>query len=176
MKKHREDMVKRRFREKVAELLPHFEAACFGENWSDLLCYRWRIGPGLTSYVTLRVDENDDRFHVLLAWLLTDRPPIFATPGTPDSQPNRDGLSIDLSLLWSRNAVQWKVKYSPSPDELSAWLLRHPEFNDRARDEEERKVLPRVDDAVQRALDFGFPYLRAIADRYAIPWPSASEV
>jgi hypothetical protein len=167
-------MVTGRFREKVAELLPQFEAACFGEDWPDLLCYRWSIGPGLTSYVTLRVDDNDDRFHVLLAWLITDRPPIFATPGAPDSQPNRDGLSIDLSLLWSRNAVQWKVKYSPSPVELSAWLLRHPEFSDPARDEEARKVLPRVDDAVERVRDYGFPYLRRIAERDGIPWPTES--
>ncbi len=103
MKKIREDMVRRRFGQKVAELLVQFEAACFGENWPDLLCYRWKIDPGLTCYVTLRVDDHDDRFHVLLAWLLTDRSPVFATPGAPDSEPNRDGLSIDLSLLWSRN-------------------------------------------------------------------------
>jgi hypothetical protein len=176
MKKIREVMVRPRFGQKVAELLPQFEAPFFGEHWPDLLCYRWRTGPGFTCYITLKVDDNDDRFHVLLAWLLTDRPPIFATPGAPDGKPNRDGLSINLSLLWSWNAVSWKVKNSPSPDELSAWLLRNPEFNDPRRDEEARKVVPRVDEAVQRALDYGFPYLRTIADRYGIPWPTQQVV
>ncbi len=155
----------------MADLLPQFEAACFGEHWSELPCYRWKIGPGLTTYVTLKVDDNDDRFHVLLTWLLTDRPPIFATPGAPDSEPNRDGLSIDLSLLWSWNAVQWKVKYLPSADELSTWLLRNPEFSDTTRDEEARKVFPRVDDAVRCVLDYGLSYLRTISERYGIPWP-----
>ena len=176
MKTIRENMVRRRFGEKVAALLPQFEAACFGEHWLDLLCYRWKIGHGLTCYVTLRIDDKDDRFHVLLSWLLTDRHPIFATPGAPDSEPNRDGLSIDLSLLWSRNAVRWKVKYLPSRDELSAWLLRNPEFSDPTRDEDVRKVFPRVDDAVQRVLDYGYPYLRTIADRYGVPWPTPPTV
>jgi hypothetical protein len=64
------------------------------------------------------------------------------------------------------------VKYSPSQDELSAWLLRNPEFNDTTRDDEARKVFPRVDDAVKRVLDYGFPYLRTISNKYGIPWPT----
>ncbi len=174
MKKIRENMVRRRFAQRMAGLLPQFETASFGEHWHDLLCYRWKIGQGLICYVTLKIDDKDDRFHILLSWLVTDRDPIFATPGGPGSEPNRDGLSIDLSLLWSWNAVQWKVKYTPSQEELSAWLLKNPEFNDTASDEEARKVFPRVDDGVQRIADFGFPYLKTIADRYGVPWPSTT--
>ena len=170
MKKIREKLVRQRFAQQVAKLLPQFEGARFGEHWSDLLCYRWKIGQGLTCYVTLRVDDKDDRFHILLGWLLTDRDPIFAAHGAPDNEPNRDGLSFNLSLLWSWNAVPWKVKYTPSQEELSAWLMRNPEFNDASRDEEARKVFPRVDDAAQRIVDFGFPYLKTIADRYGILW------
>lgn len=174
MKKIRENLVRRRFAQQMAGLLPQFESARFGEHWQDLLCYRCKIGQGLTCYVTLKIDDKDDRFHILLSWLLTERDPIFATPGGPASEPNRDGLSINLSLLWSWNAVQWKVKYTPSQEELSAWLLTNPEFDDTARDEEARKVFPRVDDAVQRILDYGFPYLKTVADRYGVPWPLAT--
>ena len=45
-------MVTRRFEQKVAELLPQFERARFGEHWQDSLCYRWKIGQGLTCYIT----------------------------------------------------------------------------------------------------------------------------
>jgi hypothetical protein len=145
----------------------------FQRGLAEFLCYRWRIGQGLSCYVTLKVSGKDDRFHVLLSWLLTDRQPIYATPGAPDSEPNRDGLSIDLSLLWSRSATGWKVKYTPPPEELSAWLAKNPELNDPTRDGEAKKVFPRVDDAVRRIVDYGYPYLRTIADRYGIPWPSS---
>jgi hypothetical protein len=171
MKKNREQLVRRRFSEQVAELLPQFQPACFSDDWPELLCYRWRIGEGLTCYVTLKVDDKDDRFHVLLAWLLTDRQPIYATPGVPGGEPNRDGLSVAISLLWSHGASQWKVKYTPPQEELSAWLAKNPQFNDPTVHGEARKVFPRVDDAVRRIVDYGYPYLRTIADRYGIAWP-----
>jgi hypothetical protein len=171
MKKPREGMVRQRFSKKVGELLPQFERASFGEHWPDLLCYRWKIDQGFTCYVTLRIHERDDRFDLLLAWLLTDREPIYATPGAPDSEPNRDGLSIDLNLLWSHHAIAWKVKYMPPAEELSAWLARNPAFGDVTQNQEAQRIFPRVDDAVGRVIEYGYPYLRSIAHRYGVTWP-----
>lgn len=170
MRQDREALVRQRFAQRMGESLPQFEAATFGEHWPELPCYRWALAADLVFFVTLKTAESEDRFSVLLTWMLTGRPPIHATPGAPDSPPNRDGLTIDISLLWSRSAVAWKVRYSPSAEEASAWEETY-RGTDALRDEEMRKVYPRVDDAVDRVRDLGMPYFRTIADRYGRTWP-----
>jgi hypothetical protein len=170
MRVDREALVRQRFAQRMSESLPQFGAASFGEHWPELLCYRWAIAADLAFFVTLKAAPSEDRFSVLLTWMLTGRPPIHATPGAPNSPPNQDGLTIDMSLLWSHSAVAWKVKYAPPAEELSAWEETHG-VADEVRDEEIRKVYPRVDDAVDRVRALGLAYFKTIADRHGKAWP-----
>ena len=170
MRPDREKLVRQRFGEQMAARLPGFEPALFGEHWPDLACYRWRIAPDLTFYLTLKFAPREDRFSVLLTWMLTERPPVYGCQSAPSSAPNKDGLSFDISLLWSNSAVSWKVKYSPSTEEMAAWSRRNGGI-EQPRDDEMCKVYPRVDDAFDRINEFGLPYCKTIAEKYGKSWP-----
>jgi hypothetical protein len=159
-----DELVRARFAEQMSKLLPQFEPAVFSKSHSDILYFRLRLAADLTFYIGLTIDEKDDRFSVRLTWMTNDLLPIEATPGGLASKPNKNGLTISLGLLWAGNDTPWKVKYSPSDDELAAWLKAntsdgHSEFGD----ELTRKVYPRVDDAIKKIMEYGLPYFKSVA-------------
>ncbi|MDR3633662.1 MAG: hypothetical protein P4L84_07480 [Isosphaeraceae bacterium] len=162
MNKVREEHVRARFVWRMARDLPEFRPAKFGNSSRNLVCFRAK--SVLWTYVTLDIAKNSDQFAVILTWMLTDRPPVYATPGTPRGEPNRDGLSVDLSLLWSPGARPWKVKYLPPRDALEAWSRSHPEVD--MSDEDLVKSYFYTDDAVDKLLELGIPYLNEAERKY----------
>jgi len=163
VKKIREEHVRARFAWRMARDLPEFRRAKFGNSRRDLVCFgaksvRWR-------YVTLEIGkEGYDHFTLLLTWMLTDRPPLYATPGSPESEPNQDGLTVDMTLLWARGVRPWKVKYLPPRDQLEAWSSKHPEVD--LSDEDLVKSYFYTDDACDKLLEFGIPSLNGAEKRY----------
>jgi hypothetical protein len=85
MRQDPEKLVRHRFGQQMAVLLPQFEPASFGDDYPEMPCYRWRAAADLSFYATLKVNEREDRFSVLLTWMLTERPRVYATLGAPDS-------------------------------------------------------------------------------------------
>ncbi|WP_143206267.1 hypothetical protein [Singulisphaera sp. GP187] len=98
--------------------------------------------------------------------MTTDRPPIFATPGAPNDEPNKDGLTVDLSLLWTRNATPWKVRYTPETEKVSDWVARHPDVSEIVDNSDALKAYYYVDEAVDMFLNFGLPYFELIKAKY----------
>jgi hypothetical protein len=157
--------VRDRFEQRVVQSLPQSRPASFGGGFDDYMCYGWPDGL-LRFYLTLRVHPRDDTFSMLIAWMKTDKPPIFATPGAPDHEPNQDGLSVDLSLFWSHHAKPWKVKYSPDSESATAWMARHPDVTSIVSDSDKLKAYYYVDEAVDKFIQFGLPYFSRIKQEY----------
>jgi putative addiction module component (TIGR02574 family) len=163
MQARREQLVRQRFAQRM-ESLPGFSPACFGEGYETFPCYVRR--GVLNCYVTLQITPNDESFSLLLTWMTTNKPPISATPGAPNGEPNSDGLTVDLTLLWNLNATPWKVKYSPSADKVAAWSERHPDEPDVLKDQEKLKIYYYLDESIDKLFEFGLPYFQLAESRY----------
>jgi hypothetical protein len=161
MKQPRGKYVLDRFQQRMAQSLSQSRSTLFGEGFEDYTCYGWQDGP-LKFYLTLRIHPRDDTFDMLITWMRTDKPPFFASTGAPDHKPNANGLSVDLSLFWSHHATPWKVKYSPDPENASNWMTRHPEVRSIASDPDKLKAYYYVDDAVDKFIQYGVPYLSRV--------------
>ena len=142
-------------------LLPDYAATEFGGG-HKIPCYR-RAGTPIRC-ISLRIGPRRDDFSILLTWLIADVAPIEATPGSPDGEPNRAGLTINMSLLWSRSVECWKERKVPSADKLEVWREAHPDRNG-LTDPEVIRAYFAVDDAFDRLVTLGVPYFAAIEEK-----------
>jgi hypothetical protein len=165
MKQPRERYVRERFAARMGNDLPQFRPSQFGGGFDDYACYRWDDGS-LNFYATLRIDPVDDKFSIVITWMLNSTVPFFANTGVPDGIPNEGGLSVDLSLFLGHHAASWKVKYSPDPDKVIAWLARHEDAKNAASDPEKLKAFYNVDQAVDAIIDHALPYFSGVAAKY----------
>ena|GEM_PF-6929854 len=146
----------------MASDLPEFQTSHFGNVSKNLICYKCKWS--LTNYITLKGDPKIDQFTILVTWMMTDRAPVYATPGVPSDSPNDDGLTIDLSLLLAPSVRYWKVKYLPPRDELEKWMRCYPELD--LVDEDLVKAYFYIDQAFDILLQHGIPYLESINEKY----------
>lgn len=154
--------VRKRFGERLKEALSQFDAIK-GEKQiapgSSL--YQWRLGPNLDFYLLLQVHHTEDWFTLELAWTRNGRWPAFAMlPGTPDGEPKNGDLRFRLGRLWAdpREDVWWQLApRPPAGADFDAYTKRVPVAEALAR------VEPLVEDAVQRLVRYGMPYLAKVS-------------
>ncbi len=146
----------------MARDLPEFQLSYYGNVSKNLVCYRAK--SFLTKYITLQIDKVDSQFQILVAWMLTDRPPVYAAPGLPNSNPNQDGLSVSLSLFWEHNARPFKAKYLRPQEEFEKWAAAHPEVD--LTNDDLTKAYYHVDIAMGKLIEHGIPYLDEQEKKY----------
>jgi hypothetical protein len=155
--------VRRQFRNRLREEIRHFdEVRAERQIGPGSRLYHWHVGPALDFYVLLQMHQQEDWFTLELAWTHHGRWPAYALlPGSPDAEPREGDLRFRLGDLWTRDDVWWQLAPRPTGDaSFEEYTKRVPIAEALA------KVQPLVEDAVQRLVHYGLPYMARVAERH----------
>lgn len=166
----------RRFVQEFEAKFPQFKRS--KEQFDDPL-WRWRLGPDLTFFVSLRPFDDHDEFAVDVAWSDNGRFPWDHLGELSDTeQPKCRG---PLSRLWARTGLEavWDIEPQQSDEEFWARIDASergedvPPWPPRSPVEEILpRVSPLVEDAMEKLSRYGMPLFRRVARKRGIAWPS----
>ena len=130
-------------------------------------CYSKSQGRSVNCWIVLSPSQKGyDEFTIMVGWSVLGRyPELNMIPSIVSPSSDRKEFSLEeylirLPQLWTKDDIWWVVKkYEPAftPEELQA--LNEPISLEDAED----MVIPQVDNAMQKLLDEGIPYLSEFA-------------
>lgn len=156
--------VRRRFHEQLKVKLGQFEEVKpeQSEIATGSRLYRWRVGHNLDFYLLLQMHHTEDWFTLELAWTSNGRWPAYSfLPGTPDGEPRDGDLRFRLGQLWAdpREDVWWQLTpRPPAGASFDEYRQRVPITEALAR------VEPLIEDALQRLVHYGLPYMLKVVE------------
>jgi hypothetical protein len=164
--------VRARFNDELSSRFPRFELA---RRDGGLWTWSWKIGKGLTFFVSLQAIEKSDKFVVELAWSEDGEFPWSAIRKFSVTKPSG---RIRLGRLWEKSGPEpvWDLAPETSAewDEHIQALARgeRPTYpSDLPIDQVRPRINPMVHDAIGKLEQYGFPIYRSIAERYGLEWP-----
>ena len=148
--------VRERFDSRLASALPSFRPIPARPKGDRL--YQWQVAPDYWIYVSLSPHHLGDVFVVEVAW--TKGQPFPGRHSDPTGSPEKDFERFRLYALWNERSPLdlWWIGGRPRPDPLTLLVppLR-PETDLLAEAE------AAADEAVDRLVSFGLPYLSKMA-------------
>jgi hypothetical protein len=165
MRKEYGKALRKYFAGQIKEKVPEFqeekvESIYF---WPGQRAFSRSVSDSLKCWIILCPSPKDyDEFTILVGWSVFGRYPELSVipsmimPSDDRKEFNENEYMIRLPQLWSKDDIWWVVEEfntSPTIEELQKSM------ESVSMAEAESKVHPLVDDAIQKLLNVGIPYL-----------------
>lgn len=169
MRKEYGKAVRQLFAARMQEVAPQFEAAkvkaaCF---WPGQRAWRWRVTDNIVCWIVLSPSQKDyDEFTVLVGWSTSGgypaltMVPSFELPDAAKTEFAQAEYLARLPFLWGKVDSWWVVRefrMARTVEELQASIAPIAEADAL------RQAAPLVDDAIDKLVAFGLPYLADFA-------------
>ena len=158
--------VRARFAARLRGVLPQFREIKTAEIPPGSRLYCWERAPDLSFYLLLLVFPQWDEFTIEVAWSRKGQFPDRTMFCDPDEEPQDGTLGFRLGRLWEVNkGVWWQLTEYPSPAQLERSLLTGQDVMPPV-EEIMPNVIPMVDDAINRIVEYAVPYFTKVAKKY----------
>lgn len=169
MRKEYGNVLRRVFTARLKEVAPHFQArhVTSAYCWPGERAYAWHVTANVWCWIVLSPSQkDDDAFTILVGWSTRGRYPEQtilpfrkATSETTGEFAQEEYLTR-LPFLWGNEDTWWVVRpftVASTTQDLHAWIAPI------AAAEAEQQVIPVVEDAMNRLVAVGLPYLTRFA-------------
>jgi hypothetical protein len=173
MRKEYGKALRQYFSKKMRETLPDFkeEKVKSVYLWPGQRAFGRTVAGSLTCWIVLSPSLKDyEEFTVLIGWSTLGRyPELSVIPSIQRPSPDRAEFRqpeylTRLPQLWTHQDEWWVIEaFKPvfTVEEMTARMAPIP------AGVAEEKVIPRVEDAIRKVMEFGIPYLSAFVESRA---------